>query len=124
MIAKLIIANLKGFASRTDIDLAPLTLLYGENSAGKSTILQALRLLREIHVDNTAQRVRGMPFRDLVTNGNTNMPLSLGFECAFDSSASASDILNLCWLSAIEWDPSASLPRSGSYCAGCAGPGS
>ena len=40
--------NFKGISSRQSIDLRPITLLFGPNSAGKSTILQALHYLREI----------------------------------------------------------------------------
>src|ERR1035438_6806904 len=42
------IANFKGVASQQPIALKPITLLFGPNSAGKSTILQALHYLREI----------------------------------------------------------------------------
>lgn len=42
------IENFKGIGERQDIDLKPITLLFGPNSAGKSTILQALHYLREI----------------------------------------------------------------------------
>ncbi|MCE8512256.1 AAA family ATPase [Ruegeria pomeroyi] len=42
------IENFKGIGSRQRIDLRPITLLFGPNSAGKSTILQALHYLREI----------------------------------------------------------------------------
>lgn len=42
------IENFKGIGSRQSIDLRPVTLLFGPNSAGKSTILQALHYLREI----------------------------------------------------------------------------
>jgi predicted ATPase len=40
--------NFKGVGDRVRIDLAPITLLFGANSAGKSTILQALQYVREI----------------------------------------------------------------------------
>lgn len=42
------IENFKGIGLRQRIDLRPITLLFGPNSAGKSTILQALHYLREI----------------------------------------------------------------------------
>ena len=42
------IENFKGIGSRQVLDLRPITLLFGPNSAGKSTILQALHYLREI----------------------------------------------------------------------------
>ena len=40
--------NFKSIGSRQTIDLQPITLLFGPNSSGKSTILQALHYLREI----------------------------------------------------------------------------
>src|SRR4051794_14549476 len=48
MLTSLEIENFKGIAGRQRIDLAPLTLLFGANSAGKSTILQALIYLHEV----------------------------------------------------------------------------
>ena len=42
------IENVKGIGSRQSLELRPITLLFGPNSAGKSTILQALHFLREI----------------------------------------------------------------------------
>jgi len=48
MLTSLDIENFKGIAARQRIDFAPLTLLFGANSAGKSTILQALLYLHEL----------------------------------------------------------------------------
>jgi hypothetical protein len=42
------IENFKGIGTPQRIELRPITLLFGPNSAGKSTILQALHYLREI----------------------------------------------------------------------------
>jgi hypothetical protein len=42
------IENFKGIGEPQKIELKPITLLFGPNSAGKSTILQALHYLREI----------------------------------------------------------------------------
>jgi predicted ATPase len=48
MLTSLEIENFKGIGVRQRIDFAPLTLLFGANSAGKSTILQALVYLHEL----------------------------------------------------------------------------
>ena len=40
--------NFKGIGERQRIELKPITLLFGPNSAGKSTIFQALHYVREI----------------------------------------------------------------------------
>ncbi len=42
------IENFKGIGTLQSIDLKPITLLFGPNSAGKSTILQAMHYLREV----------------------------------------------------------------------------
>lgn len=47
-ITRIEIQNFKGIGSRQFIELRPITLLLGPNSAGKSTMLQALHYLREI----------------------------------------------------------------------------
>src|SRR6476661_6353217 len=48
MLTSLEIENFKGIGARQRIDFAPLTLLFGANSAGKSTILQAVLYLHEL----------------------------------------------------------------------------
>lgn len=47
MLKALEIENFKAFGQRTHIDFAPITLIFGENSAGKSSILHALNLLKQ-----------------------------------------------------------------------------
>ena len=47
-IRKLFIENFKGFSKRNDILFSPsINLFYGKNSAGKSSIIQSLRLLKQ-----------------------------------------------------------------------------
>ena len=47
MLHALELENFKAFGERSRIPFAPITLIFGENSAGKSTILQALYLLKQ-----------------------------------------------------------------------------
>ncbi len=47
MLSGLLLENFKAFGGSTFIPLAPLTLIFGENSAGKSSITQALSLLKQ-----------------------------------------------------------------------------
>ena len=47
MLHALELENFKAFGKRSRIEFAPITLIFGENSAGKSTILQALNLLKQ-----------------------------------------------------------------------------
>ena len=48
MITAITIENFKGIAEAITIPIRPITLLFGKNSAGKSTILQAMHYAREI----------------------------------------------------------------------------
>src|SRR5712691_1456993 len=47
-ITSITIKNFKGIAAPVTIPIRPITLLFGKNSSGKSTILQALHYLREV----------------------------------------------------------------------------
>lgn len=47
-ITSITIENFKGIAEPVTIPIRPITLLFGKNSAGKSTILQALHYFREV----------------------------------------------------------------------------
>lgn len=47
-ITNITIENFKGISTKTEIPIRPITLLFGANSAGKSTILQALLYMREL----------------------------------------------------------------------------
>lgn len=48
MITAIEIENFKGISGRQRIEFAPLTLIFGANSAGKSTIVHALHYIREV----------------------------------------------------------------------------
>lgn len=45
--------NFKAFGPRTELPLAPLTLIYGANSAGKSSVIQSLLLLKQSRASKT-----------------------------------------------------------------------
>ena len=47
-LSRIEIENFKTIGKRQAVNLQPITLLYGPNSAGKSTVLQALHYVREI----------------------------------------------------------------------------
>ncbi|WP_412481109.1 DUF3696 domain-containing protein [Azonexus sp. IMCC34839] len=61
--------NFKGVGKRVRIDLAPITLLFGANSAGKSTILQALQYVREVLERRNANPDRTLYGGDFVDLG-------------------------------------------------------
>ena len=39
--------TLQKFLDLAEIEIAPITLIYGENSSGKSTIIECLRMIRQ-----------------------------------------------------------------------------
>jgi len=68
MITKIAIENFKGIRDRVEVELRPITLLFGPNSAGKSTILHALHYAREIferHNLDADQTIAGGRYVDL-----------------------------------------------------------
>ncbi len=48
LIKSLSLKNFKGFSDEVRIELRPITLLFGANSVGKSSVLHALQYIREI----------------------------------------------------------------------------
>ena len=82
------IENFKGIGTRQSIDLKPITLLFGPNSAGKSTILQVLHYLREIlerRNTNPDQTIAGGltdlgGFATFVHNQDRSLPIVLKLE--------------------------------------------
>ncbi|MDA7513596.1 ATP-binding protein, partial [Akkermansiaceae bacterium] len=88
-VTKVIIENFKGIRDQVEIPIRPITLLFGGNSAGKSTILHALLYFREIlenqNVDADVVTGGGQDislggFRELVHEHNENSRVTLGVE--------------------------------------------
>src|SRR5262245_34083265 len=89
MITSISIENFKGIGPRVTIPLKPITLLFGPNSAGKSTILHAIHYAREVLERNTVDADRtlsGGPFvrlggfPTLVHNHDATRAVTLAFE--------------------------------------------
>lgn len=62
MLKSISLENYKCFKNKTDIDIAPLTVLCGVNSSGKSSILKSLLMLKQSY-ENT------LSFNEITFNG-------------------------------------------------------
>jgi hypothetical protein len=89
MITRIAIENFKGIGDRVEIPIRPITLLFGPNSAGKSTVMHAFHYAREIferHNLNADKTIAGGDFIDLggfknfVHNHDLRKTISLRFD--------------------------------------------
>jgi hypothetical protein len=86
----LTIKNFKGIDERgVRIDFAPITLLFGPNNAGKSTVIQALHLAREVlcnnnpdpdHVEGGGESMNLGGFKKFVHKHDLNRTVGIGLE--------------------------------------------
>lgn len=88
-ITAITIENFKGIKDPVRIELKPITLLFGPNSAGKSTVVQALHYAREIferHNLNPDRTLLGGDsidlggFENLVYRHDLSLPIRLRFD--------------------------------------------
>ena len=81
-ITEIALTNFRSFQATQSIALAPVTLMFGPNSVGKSSVLQALFYLQQIlgkgHCDPQRIDVLGEKhiggFASLVNGGDLNNP--------------------------------------------------
>ena len=92
MITKIALENFKGIGKATSIRLAPLTLLFGANSAGKSTVLHALAYARDIFERHNCDATKTMlggdsldlgGFMEIVHGHNENGIIRMKFDFSF-----------------------------------------
>lgn len=89
----LTIQNFKGIKDPVKIEFKPITLLFGPNSAGKSTIIQALCYAREIFVNRNlnpiqtivhGERIDLGDFQTLLHNHEKSLPMTMEFKLSLD----------------------------------------
>lgn len=89
IITAITLENFKSIKNPVRIELKPITLLFGANSVGKSTIIQALHYAREIvmgsgpDVDKSSiggDAIRLGGFNNLVNNHDLNKTIRMKFE--------------------------------------------
>ena len=92
MIHRIRLKNFKAWKDSGDVTLAPVTMLLGTNSSGKSTLLQSLLLLKQtvnspdrtIHLNLGGDEVNDFfnfgDFDDVLTKGTTPREFELAFD--------------------------------------------
>lgn len=91
-LSTLFFENYRAFADEARVELRPLTLLFGYNSAGKSSILRLLPILATssesgqagpIALDSPA--ARGSSFKDLLSRQSSSPELKVGLTWAAET---------------------------------------
>lgn len=109
------IANFKGFGDLQEISIRPITLIYGANSSGKSSILHALALAHEAigtkNLDVYKTGVGGESidlggFRQYIHRRDTNQSVSFGFKLEDRSRRTERKIVIESEIELIETEPS------------------
>ncbi len=97
MITGITVENFKGIRESQEIELRPLTLLFGANSAGKSSFLHALQYAAEVFegrnlnaglIGNGAAGVDLGGYQNFVHRHNQNLDVVLAFRLAFEEAQS------------------------------------
>ena len=83
MLTNISIKNIKSYNAEASLKIAPLTLIYGPNSAGKSTLWKFFLALRESTGEYSAERSRGL--HNLLSNDFANIN-TIAFNRAENSS--------------------------------------
>jgi len=99
MIDRISLENFKSFGKRSEIRLAPLTMLYGQNSAGKSSIIHSLYLLKQSLASDSPTVFGAQPddsivnlgsFSDAVFNQDNERTIRIGISVNRSNSAPSS----------------------------------
>jgi len=97
LLTELRLQNIKAFGGAHTIELAPITLLYGQNSAGKSSVLQSLLLLKQsIDADTLVtqgQHTDAGSFLSLLHRHDAGREVSLGITFGAVDSWLKSDVV-------------------------------
>ena len=89
MLKAITLENFKGISEKVTIPLRPLTIMFGKNSAGKSTVVQAMHYAREILLRDNLNADRTMRggaaidlggFRNIVNNHDETKAIKMSFE--------------------------------------------
>lgn len=83
LLTRIGLENFKSFGERVSVPLAPLTLVFGANSAGKSSVIQSLLLLKQsIEADRliTQGQIANLGSFNGLVHRHNDQPVTLGIE--------------------------------------------
>jgi len=88
MIKRWTVSNFKSIREQVNVDFAPLTLFVGQNSAGKSTLIQSILLTAQTVQSNVTTRsvvlngriIRLGSFGDIRAHNAPDYKVTIGFE--------------------------------------------
>jgi len=93
MFKKITVSNFKAIGSPIELEIKPITLLFGPNSSGKSSIFQSLLYAYEVyknnnldpvHTDKGGSAVDLGGFKNIIHNHNLNNPIEYIFNLDVD----------------------------------------
>ena len=64
MYKELTIENIKTFEKEQKLKIAPMTLIYGENSSGKTTLLKTFDIVHNIFSEGEVKRGKSVSQKD------------------------------------------------------------
>ena len=73
MYKELTIKNIKIFKEEQKLKIAPITLLYGENSSGKTTLLKTFDIIHNIFSEQDVKRGKNVGQKDSPFYRNENI---------------------------------------------------
>lgn len=129
MLTKLHIRNFKNWADTSDVRLAPITVFFGSNSSGKSSLIQFLLMLRQtaespdrrriLHPGDQSTPVELGTLRDLVFAHDLSKEIGFEIEWKLPSALDISDPISkatfagnsLSFQAAIAFDQKEQTPR-------------
>ncbi len=62
MLSELTLSHFKSYGDQQTANLSPITLIFGQNSSGKSSLIQSLLLLKQSHTNIAASEAGGLVF--------------------------------------------------------------
>jgi hypothetical protein len=114
-ISSISIENFKGIGEKVTIPLKPITLMFGANSAGKSTVLQAMQVVSELLKNRRKFYANGASlgsFFDMVHNHDLQRKIKIGFNIKLNDDGIGLDDVGYINSFSIEFEMGASWHQS------------